>query len=561
MAIEARNRLLPDWFARIRTCQTVLPRFQRFEAWDHARVTQLFNTILRDLPVGAALILDIGNEEPFISRTLKGAPEKGERVTEHLLDGQQRLTALWRGLHNNYEDRTFFIYFEHDDETGMPYFVDSLSRYKKPLDKEYRPFWANNPVELWKKRMIPLHLFSPELEAQQSFREWSKLAISDANERDEISDLVASLRQRFATFNLPFMCLPATTPKQTALDVFIKMNTSAEPLSIYDIVVAQVEASMGRSLHDLVSETREVCPIISSYYSPEDLALFGSALLQGRAPANATYMTKDFGTQLLSNWSKFLAGVTRTVSFLEQERVFDAARLPTDVVIPVLVALWGDAPSGLDAEGRARTILRKYMWRAFFSNRYEKSTTSRALVDYNELKPLVMGTGSQKPVVFNDDIHPLPPVQELIDSGWPVRKDRVARAILALALRHGGLDLADGGAATRENLGRREYHHLFPDAHLQKQGVPDEHIYRSINCALITWRTNRTISAKEPERYLAERRDGTGLGVEEIKARLATHLIPYDAMMDGDYYAFCQSRASLVHEDMTKICSDGGTIA
>ena len=111
MSIEARNRLLPDWFTRIRTHQTVLPRFQRFEAWDCANVTQLFNTILRDLPVGAVLVLEIGNVEPFISRTLKGAPTTGERVTEHLLDGQQRLTALWRGLHNNYDDRTYFVFF------------------------------------------------------------------------------------------------------------------------------------------------------------------------------------------------------------------------------------------------------------------------------------------------------------------------------------------------------------------------------------------------------------------------------------------------------------------
>src|SRR4030065_1058461 len=99
MSIEARNRLLPDWFTRLRTHQTVLPRFQRFEAWDHSRVTQMFNTILQDLPVGAGLVLEIGDETPVISGTLKGAPEKGERVTEHLLDGQQRLPALGRGFH------------------------------------------------------------------------------------------------------------------------------------------------------------------------------------------------------------------------------------------------------------------------------------------------------------------------------------------------------------------------------------------------------------------------------------------------------------------------------
>lgn len=559
MSIEARNRLLPDWFTRIRTHQTVLPRFQRFEAWDHSRVCQMFNTILQDLPVGAGLVLEVGDEEPFISRTLKGAPATGERVTEHLLDGQQRLTGLWRGLHNNYDDRTFFLFFATDEETGLPFYVDSIARYKQAADKEFRPFWANKPKEQWSRRVIPLDLFAPDISSQQKFREWTKEAIGSQEERDNCSDQVSFIRQKFASFNLPFMSLPVITKKQTALDVFIKMNTSATPLSIYDIVVAQVEAGMGKSLHDLVADTRKVCPILSAYYSPEDLALYGSALLQGKSPTNATYMAKDFGLKLLENWDTFLNGVARTVDFLEQERVFDAARLPTDVVVPVLVALWGLAPKGLDAEGRARIILRRYLWRAFFTNRYEKSTNSRALTDFSELKPLVTGTGNSEPSIFKDDLHPLPQMQELEDAGWPVRRDRLARAILALALKHGGADLADGGAATRASLAQREYHHLFPDAHLTRLGVPDDQIYRSLNCALVTWRTNRNISDKDPEHYLAERRDGTDLGEAEVKARLASHLIPYDEMIAGDYPAFLKARASLIQSAMAPLCSSGGT--
>lgn len=558
MSIEARNRLLPDWFTRIRTHQTVLPRFQRFEAWDYSRVTQLFNTILQELPVGAALVLEIGNEEPFVSRTLKGAPETGERVTEHLLDGQQRLTGLWRGLHNNYDDRTFFLCLATDEETGLPHFVNSISRWRNKGDAALRPLWANQPREQWKRRMVPLHLFAPEISAQQSFREWVREAIENQDERDGISDLVSSLRQKFASFNLPFMSLPVTTKKETALDVFIKMNTSASPLSIYDIVVAQVEARMGKSLHDLVADTRVAFPTISAYYSPEDLALYSSALLQSRAPTNATYMAKDFGPQLLANWDVFCKGVSRTGDFLEQERIFDAARLPSDVVMPVLVALWGVAPEGLDAEGRARSVLRRYLWRAFFSDRYERSTNSRALVDFNELKPLVIGKGSSTPSIFNDDLHPLPQPQELVDAGWPVRKDRLARAILALSMRLGGVDLADGSAATRTNLGSREYHHLFPKGYLEGIEVPDEQIYRSLNCALVTWRTNRNISDKKPERYLAERLDGTGITEAAIRARLLTHLIPYDEMVSGDYQTFLDRRAAMVFAEMTKVCSASG---
>jgi hypothetical protein len=558
MAIEARNRPLPDWFTRIRTHQTVLPRFQRFEAWGHASVIQLFNTILQDLPVGAVLVLEVGNEEPFISRTIKGAPTSGERVTEHLLDGQQRLTALWRALHNNYEDRTYFLFFETDEETGMPYYVDSIARWTKEGDKEPRPFWANRPNEQWKRRMIPLDVCAPDISAQQRFREWAKEGIENQDERDAISDSVSLIRQKFAAFNLPFLSLPVTTKKQTALDVFIKMNTSAAPLSTYDIVVAQVEAGMDKSLHDLVAATRAASPAIADYYSPDELALYGSALIQGRAPTNATYLAKDFGQQLLANWDTFLNGVARAVDFLEQERVFDSARLPTDVVVPVLVALWGVAPKGLDAEGRARIVLRKYLWRSFFSNRYEKSTNSRSLADLTELKPLVTGRGTFTPAILDDAQNPLPHLTELMASGWPVRRDRLARAILALALRQGGLDLADGSAVTRANLAKREYHHLFPVAHLARLGVSEEQAYVSLNCALVTWRTNRNISDKEPERYLAERREGSSLGDAEVKARLASHLIPFDEMVSGDYHAFLEKRGSMIHDAMTKLCTTGG---
>lgn len=558
MSIEARNRSLPDWFTRTRTRQTVLPRFQRDEAWGHSNIAQLFNTILQGLPVGALLVLDVGNEEPFVSRTIKGAPNTGERVTEHLLDGQQRITALWRGLHNNYDDRTYFLFLKPDEETGMPYYVDSIPRWRNEKDTDRRPFWANSPSEQWKRRMVPLELCLPDVSTQARFREWVNQAIQDQGERDSIADTVALVRQKFAAFNLPFLSLPVATDKGTALDVFLKMNTSAAPLSTYDIVVAQVEASMDKSLHDLVSDTRMICPEITAYYPPEDLTLYAGALLQGRAPTNATYLAKEFGPQLLANWDAFLSGVRRTVGFLEQERIFDSARLPTDVAVPVLVALWAIAPNGLDAEGHARTILRKYLWRAFFSDRYEKSTSSRSLADFNELKPLVLGNAGSLPAIFDDKRHAIPHEAELISAGWPVRRDRLARAILALALKQGGLDLADGSAVTRSNLAKREYHHIFPIAHLTRLGIPTDLASLSLNCALVTWKTNRNISDKQPERYLAERRDGTGIGDEEVKERLASHLIPYAEMVGGDYTGFLATRATLVYETMMRLCNVEG---
>ncbi len=555
MTINAQNRLLPDWFARLRTRQLVLPRFQRFEAWSHSNVSQLLNTILRGLPAGAVFILEVGNEEPFISRAIEGAPKSGERVTEHLLDGQQRLTALWRALHNNYEERTYFIYLELEEETGMPYYVDSIGRWKQPKDEEPRPFWANDPAAQWKRRMIPLDLCAPGDEAQSRYREWSRTAIPDAEEREEVYELRSAIREQFATFNLPYLSLPVSTGKETALDVFIRMNTTAEPLSTYDIVVAQVEAALGTSLHDLVAETKETCPEISAYYSPEELVLQASALLQNKSPTNSTYMSKDFGVQLMEHWDQLIMGVQRATRFLEEERIFDSARLPTDVVVPVLSALWAIAPDGLDGEGRARTVLRKYIWRAFFSDRYANSTNSRSLQDFSELKPLVLQSDSRLPIIFDDERFPLPGEQELISAGWPKKKDRLPRAILACALKQGGHDLADGSTVARSNLPQREYHHIFPDAHLKRGNFDDQKIFRSLNCALVTWKTNRNMSDKDPERYLAERREHAAFGDAEIKARLETHLIPYEQMVNGDYEAFLTTRANMIYTRMLELCN------
>lgn len=217
------------------------------------------------------------------------------------------------------------------------------------------------------------------------------------------------------------------------------------------------------------------------------------------------------------------------------------------------------APKGLDAEGRARNTLRKYLWLSFFTNRYEKSTNSRVLEDFRELRKLISGDATATPAVFDHTRHPLPTENELVDAGWPVRKDRLARATLALALRRGGVDLADGATASRSNLRKREYHHLFPQAHLERLGVDEGKVYRALNCALITWQTNRNISDKEPERYLAQRRDANQLGEAEVRTRLATHYIPFDEMVAGDYDKFLAKRAAVMHEALTEVCRDGGT--
>ena len=125
----------------------------------------------------------------------------------------------------------------------------------------------------------------------------------------------------------------------------------------------------------------------------------------------------------------------------------------------------------------------------------------------------------------------------VLRADWPKRKSIQGRGLLALMLKAGAEDLADGARATVNSIASkdrpREYHHPFPASTLADAGIPGDRIYRALNCAPITWRTNRAISNKDPIAYLKERAENSALGEAELRRRLRTHLVPYSELAVG----------------------------
>jgi len=571
--MHAHDRFLPEWFNRIRSRQITLPRFQRFMAWGHGEVSGLLTTVLRGLPSGATLILEVGDEEKFKSRTMVDAPESGEKVTEQLLDGQQRLTALWRSLHDKYPDRSYLIGFEDDPGDGstkLPY-VYGQARWSKNGSRY--PMWVDDPKECWNRGFIPITLLRPD-DILPEIRHWIATSVgTDHDKKDKLFDEIIALRDKVKAFNLPYLALPAKTPKEVALDVFIKMNTSSVHLSTYDIVVALVEEETGKSLHEHVDALNMAVPRAAEYADLPSLVLDVVALRQDRIPSQAGYRGIDY-TRMLNEWDTVVKGIKGMVSFLEDESIFDAQRLPSYTAIPIIAALWEHLPTQPDKLGNARLLLRKYLWRAFLTSRYEQSSTSNALQDYRGLRKVLCDGAAEDVVpILNQESYPLPSKEMVLQADWPKRKSILGRGLLSLQLKCGAEDLADGARATVATITSkehpREYHHLFPAATLDDAGIPDEQVFRALNCALVTWRTNRTISDKDPITYLKERADNCALGEEEMKRRLRTHLIPYARLAVGydgipdderrgrvknDYDAFLSARAEVLAKAAHRVC-------
>lgn len=331
------------------------------------------------------------------------------------------------------------------------------------------------------------------------------------------------------------------------------MNTSSSPLSPYDIVVAQIEAAAGQSLHGYIEELKQEEPAVVRYNDPEDIVLAVAALISNRVPSKATYLSKEYANAFDAAWPKVKKGIKKAIAFLVEERLHDNRRLPTDVVIYVLAALWGISEEGLDKEGETRTVLRKYLWRAFFTERYDRATTTRAYADFSQISK-TLSSGNESPEIFDSSQYPLAPIEEIMSAGWPFRRDRLARAILAIGLKSGGYDFADGSPATYESIKSREYHHIFPKAWLRNSGFKEYEINRALNCALISWKTNRMIAAQTPSSYVLERMNGNQLGEDEIRRRLESHLVPYQELSSDDYNAFIEKRGELVKKLADRLC-------
>ena len=587
---KAQDRTLGVWLLQIQQGQVKLPRFQRYEAWDKWRITSFLNTIISNLPVGVTLALEVAGEEKFISRYIVSAePDVKGTVTQHLLDGQQRLTAFWRGMHNNYEYADYFIYLAKFDAREFLQ-SDEMQVYCQGRwtreNGSRGPVWADVPSKCLERGLFPLHLLCPG-DKSAEVDNWISEATQhlkpnkddpDAFEnlenytalKEKVKQEINTLRERVTHFNLPYLSLPSNTSKDVALQVFINMNTNSKPLSLYDIIVAEVENVAGKSLHDLEDHLISKCPKAARFGDVRNLILATSALLQEKTPNNHGMVEMDKQV-LLDNWEKLEHGLERMATLLESQGIFDEARLPTNAVLAVIAAAYELVPEHGDYVAKAEKLLRAYLWSSFFTDRYENSAASRAYADFKGVKDKHRGIKdflsspdfdekqlSEVPV-FNRKEHELADVDELTAAGWPKNVGIEARGILAVSNYFGAHDFADNKPASYESIQKREYHHIFPAALLVEAGIASDY---ALNCALITWKTNRIIGRKDPLDYLKERVQWA----DEVAVanRLKTHLVSYELLskahyqdFDGDalksklevdFNRFMRDRAQLVHQ-------------
>ena len=530
--IPAKHFTIHEWLGLVSDAVAQLPEFQRDVVWKPDRVAKFLDAILENRPVGCLLVLKVRAEgvAPFDPRPIEGAEPSSDRPIEYLiLDGQQRITALWKALMESEENRRYFLTYA---DPNFP---------RNKIQHMVRRKWHDDPKKCLSRGVVPIALlqYTQQCRDREHVTDWIDEALEDdegkapLKEQRDLEGWISRHSEQLRNFGIPHLLMPDTTTPSQAINTFVESNTSSLKLRKFDIAVAEALALNDDNLRAAREKAWNSIPALRRYIdlpTVGDLILKVACLRSSLDPVESNYDRKVVLKDVAEGLDEIIGGIGWVVELLESDRIWDSRRLPSVVPFRVLPALFKHLPKKSSARGPMIKTARAYLWRAFLTDRYKSSAASVLKGDFDGLRKVLTRGGNPR-VMVPIWGHRLPTEPEVRTASWPTRSS-IPKALLAISIRRGARDLGSGEEIKEHTIKDREYHHLFPVAYLGRKAV-DAEPNLAMNCVLIRGRTNREASDKPPLGYLRSlvvEKSGSKVSKEDVERRLESHLVRMDLL-------------------------------
>lgn len=588
------SRSVKEWLTMAARGDVLLPNFQRSFVWKPQQTAEYLRALLEKRPTGSFLILEAEGRLPFGCRSLHRVGSEPERITdsgsasrELVLDGQQRLTALWGALKGVGPKRYVILVNDllHNDPE-----VETVI-WKSPA-------WSN-PAKMYRENCVPADILGGE---PADISHWCQEAAGD--EWLALHDTTSKLRERLVTEpKLQYCLLKKDTGRDTAIDIFINVNRSAVKLKEVDIAIAMAEADHEVDLRSRVADYVERSTEIGHYFSPDlkraipevaEWMLKVSCLRvaqekgpDGLAPSATHYPSSvkhlcGRGTHGESGNGSGAGGEGAKARLRQMEDDLDAAlrfvaerggatkrTLPAWPPVHVIAALQNDVRAvGPALKDDAERLLSAYLWRSFVTDRYEKLANARLLEDYRALRDHLRAldqwkaAGGAKPKLSAPAFDtPLPSIDKFQRAGWIGGASRLGKAIAAMAMQRQPRDWVTGErldpARVRELEQARELErrHVFPPDPFERHVSND--IALGLNGVLLP---KGCFKPCDPANLSKTIGDGGGeLHELELRARVESHLVRWVTLQRQGaapkfrYDSFVKERASVMAAQAAKL--------
>ena len=566
-----------------------LPEFQRGWVWPDRNIASLIASISLGYPVGTVMMLRTGGPVKFKERPVEGvAVNDGAQAERLILDGQQRLTSLYRALMHPgpVETRdvrkkpvTGWFYIDIDHALSDESLRDEAIKFV-PEDKIVRAFGGevvldfSQPVHEYAKRVFPLNRV---FEWHDWFQEYLMYWNHEPAETAKFMEFVKKVLDRFNKYQLPVIELPSETAREAVCQVFEKVNTGGVTLTVFELLTATYAADQFDLRQDWeqrrkawsapehrvlagVSNTDflQIVALLATKRRREDFLKFSQD--DERAPRIGCKRSDMLALSLeeyQEQAPRVAEGLLQVSKFLHQQSIFDARFLPYGAQVIPLAAVFAELGHEAFAH-EAISRLAQWYWCGVFGELYGGTTETRFAFDLPELVAWVRGSQAVPRTVLE--------AQFVKQRLWTLRSRQSAayKGLYAQLIARTPRDWLSGTAISDITYfdDSIDVHHIFPQAWCQQRGISKDDYNSILNKTPLSARTNRVIGASAPSVYIEALAKKAKTTAETVLDSIATHNVGVAHLLADDFTAHMQFREAellqQVQAVMGKAAAAGG---
>ena len=328
----------------------------------------------------------------------------------------------------------------------------------------------------------------------------------------ELLNRVDTYQKRLTTYDFSTIVI-RDYPIEIACEVFTRINTGGTELTLFEIMVAKTYDE-DRNF-DLLREYERLLDSKGEEKDLEDVGydtISDTTMLQCiAAHINKQVRAKDIlkleRTVVIESWPAVKEAIFTAIDYLRTElRVPVSRLLPYDALLVPFSYLFirkqGRQPSAFE-----NALLKQYFWWASLSNRFSSAAETKIAQDILRMDEILAG---RVPSYAGEELR-----LSMDDLRWHGFRSNEAfcKAILCLYAHYQPRRFNTDAPVTLDNRWLRlatskNYHHFFPKAYLDKNGVDEERANSVLNITLVDdYLNKREIGAKPPGTYMAAFRE------------------------------------------------------
>lgn len=423
---EYSTQTIKELIGDIKKGRVVLPAIQRNFVWPEEKVYHLFDSLMRDYPIGTFLFWEIDDEafSNYVFNTFiqnydeqKGKMQRGDRANIHytdykaVLDGQQRITSIYIGTCGKY--RVHIPHRRWDDPTSYydKYLCLDILNTPGPEDKYHFEFKTTSEIEkrlddendvshYWVKVSTAFEGYGAGKDEADYIDEiiFKNPGMLNDEKRPKARSMLKALNSALSEKpNVNYY--PAKNMELAkVVDIFVRVNSGGEKLNSSDLMLSVAAGEQGdvdvhKKLQEAIDEINSAPADEENGFVVDKELILTAGLMLTEAESlslskSANYSHERMNAIFKEHWDDIVEALKNTVQYVEYIG-FIGRKLSKNIILPIAYYFYRNKLNSshkTSSSNRAccdRIFIRQWLLRAIINDVFMEGTGSTLLTIRN----------------------------------------------------------------------------------------------------------------------------------------------------------------------------------